>query len=278
MFGKSILILVPHPDDEVVACAAALGRAQAEGANIMALYLTHGCIARDTLWPWQRKHYETGVTKRRAEAENAARFLGITSVGWSRRPARHLWRELMAVFDEIGVAIAANNIDQLWVPAFEGGNPDHDALNAVGSLFKNRISVLEFAEYNFAGGDAHSQEFPIANGSEQILNLAPNEQKKKRDALALYASEKRNLNYVKTTRECFRPLASYSYSLPPHPGTLWYQRYQWVPFRHPRVDFTAPVEVLIAITTFLNAKASDLPEPATAQDQERREAGRGSGG
>ena len=42
MFGQRILILVPHPDDEVVAGCAAIGRAQAAGAKIFALYLTHG--------------------------------------------------------------------------------------------------------------------------------------------------------------------------------------------------------------------------------------------
>jgi LmbE family N-acetylglucosaminyl deacetylase len=278
MFGRKILILVPHPDDEVVACAATMGRAQAEGAAISALYLTHGCIAAEILWPWQRKYYEKYVARRRAEAEEAAQFLGIAPVGWSTRPARHLWRELSAVYDEISKVIAVRGIDQLWVPAYEGGNADHDGLNAIGSLFKNEVSVLEFAEYNFSNGATHSQMFPSAKGSEQILVLTPAEQKKKRVALALYASEKSNLNYVKTERECFRPLAAYDYSSRPHPGTLWYERFQWVPFRHPRVDFTKAEEVSRAIAAFLNAKASAPPAPATPVIPARKEASRGSGG
>ncbi len=251
MFGNHILILVPHPDDEAVACAAAIGRAQAGGAEIFALYLTHGCIARETLWRWQRKHYESFVDRRRAEAEKTAKFLNITPVGWASRPARHVARELPEVYAEICAAIAQNGIDQLWVPAYEGGNPDHDALNAAGSLFRNKLSVLEFAEYNFSGGKTHSQEFPVSNGTEQPLTLSLVEQQKKRMALAIYESEKQNLGYVKTARECYRPLADYDYSRPPHPGVLWYARFQWVPFRHPRVDFTKPEEVSQKLGAFL---------------------------
>lgn len=260
-FGQRILILVPHPDDEVVGFCAALGRAQAQGAEGFALYLTHGCIARETLWPWQRKHYERNIARRHAEAENVARFLGITPVGWSDRPARHLWRKLPEVLEEVHEAIAAHNIDQVWLPAYEGGNADHDGLNAVGQVLGSKIpqthgdslplSVLEFAEYNFHGHRTCAQTFPHPNGTEHTLLLTPEEQAKKREALRLYASERQNLNYVGTTRECFRPLGSYDYSQPPHEGTLWYTRFHWVPFRHPRVDFTTPQDVSEAIFRFL---------------------------
>jgi LmbE family N-acetylglucosaminyl deacetylase len=251
MHGKRILILVPHPDDEVVACAAAIGREQAEGAEIFALYLTHGCIARETMWRWERKNYEAHVARRRAEGEKAAAFLKITPLGWSLRPARHLWRALPDVCEEVKAAIAQHRIDQLWVPAYEGGNADHDALHAVGSLWAGKMSVLEFAEYNFSGGKAHSQEFPHPNGTERIIALTLEEKRRKQQALKIYVSETNNLNYVKADRECWRPLAPADYANPPHKGVLWYARFQWVPFRHPRVDFTQPEEVSHAIQNFL---------------------------
>jgi hypothetical protein len=52
-------------------------------------------------------------------------------------------------------------------------------------------------------------------------------------------------------RKQFRPLAAYDYSKPPHEGKLWYERFQWVPLRHPRVDYTSCDEVSGAITDFL---------------------------
>ena len=320
-FGSRILILVAHPDDEIVGFAAAVLRAKSQGAEVFTLYCTDGCIAAQTLWPWQRRHHAAAVATRRAEAERAAALLGLVPVGWSSRPARHLWQALPEVAAEVRAAIVAHRIDQVWVPAYEGGNADHDGLNAIGryllgeeekSLRSNTeqrpsplagevrwggapqsetaglsseplhqaspphpqplprgegsrcgVSVLEFAEYNFHQGRACAQAFPFPNGTEQTLFLTPEEQAMKRQALALYASEHGNLGYVGTQRECLRPLAAYDYSRPPHEGTLWYARFQWVPFRHPRVDFTRSAEVSAAITAFLSATTTAPPALAT---------------
>jgi LmbE family N-acetylglucosaminyl deacetylase len=251
MFGKRILILVAHPDDEVVACAASIARARASGATISALYLTHGCLAQDVLWPWQRKNYDQIVSLRYSEGDNAAKFLGIQPVGWSKRPARHLWREIKAVYEEVDAAVLQYRPDQIWVPAYEGGNPDHDALNAVGSKFTKRLSVLEFSEYNFFSGKVSSNHFISSDEPVRIITLDNDERKTKKAALAIYASERSNLSSLKCKQESYRPLATYDYAHPPHQGTLWYERFQWVPFRHPRVDFTQSAEVSEAITRFL---------------------------
>ena len=150
-FGRRILIFVPHPDDEVVACAAAIGRAKAQGAEISALYLTDGCLSRDTLWPWRRASHEKYVARRRKEGEGAAEKLGVMPIGWMTRSTRRLWRELPEVHAEMRAAVTACAPDQIWIPAYEGGNPDHDGLNALGQMFKREVNVLEFAEYNFFG-------------------------------------------------------------------------------------------------------------------------------
>ena len=251
MFGKRILILVAHPDDEVVACAASIGRAKAQGAAVSALYLTNGCIPQNELWAWQRKFYQAHVAKRSAEAESAATFLGIQPVGFAPRPARHLWRELPQVFQEVEAAVSHYRPDQLWVPAYEGGNPDHDALNAVGFRFKSRLSVLEFAEYNFIGGKARSQTFISSDETMRLFTLTPDERAAKHAALGTYTSEKGNLAELGLDQETYRPLANYDYAQPPHQGMVWYARFQWVPFRHPRVDRTQPAQVSDAITNFL---------------------------
>ena len=222
-FGKSILFLCPHPDDEVVAAFAAVGRAKAQGSKVAVLFLTHGCLDAQTVWPWSRAGHAAIVARRRAEAER-----------------------------EVRAAIAAHAIDQVWTPAYEGGNPDHDGANAIASrLAAEGMNVLEFAEYSLAGGKARSHRFPLLNGAEEVLPLTAAERTAKRHALALYASEKANLDYVGTEREVLRPLAAYDYARPPHEGKLFYARFQWVPFRHPRVDFTQPVEVTQAISNYL---------------------------
>lgn len=255
MFGKRILVLAAHPDDEVVACGASIGRARERGATVSTLYLTNGCLSRDTLWPWQRKNYDRLVATRRAEAEAAALLLGVLPVGWSDRPARFLWKELPKVYEEVLAAFSQYHPDQVWVPAYEGGNPDHDALNAIGLKLKSRASVLEFAAYNFFEGKPRSQRFIYSDETVHVVSLLPEEKITKKKALNLYASEAGNLSAIKAEQESYRPLTSYEYHIPPHQGTLWYTRFQWVPFRHPRVDFTSPQQVSKAIIDFLDTSA-----------------------
>jgi LmbE family N-acetylglucosaminyl deacetylase len=235
-----------------VGFCAAIGRARAAGAKVSVLFLTHGCVDRASMWPWARGRYGEVVAQRRAEAERACAALGVGIAGWAERPARHLWRELAVGEAEVRRALAAVGADQIWTPAFEGGNPDHDGANAIASrLAADGVDVLEFAEYNFVGGRAQLHRFPQLTGAEEVLELTEPERAMKRRALRIYASEQGNLGYVATEREVFRPLAPYIYGEPPHEGRLWFARFQWVPFRHPQVDFTDPRDVYAAIAAYL---------------------------
>ena len=270
-FGESILFLCPHPDDEVVAACAAIRRARAAGSKVTVLFLTHGCLDAETMWPWARDRYGAAVARRRAEAERVAAELGLAIAGWSGLAARHLWRHLPAAERDIRAAVAAHGVDQIWTPAYEGGNPDHDGANAIASrLSAEGMSVLEFAEYNLDGGKARSHRFPQPNGAEVVLDLTGAERAAKRHVLALYASEKGNLGYVSVEREVCRPLAAYDYGRPPHAGKLWYARFQWVPFRHPGVDFTQPAEVTRAISAYLGLGTAVKPALTTIADPPSR--------
>ncbi|GAB6053263.1 hypothetical protein JCM17960_20830 [Magnetospira thiophila] len=248
---EHILILAPHPDDEVVMCATAIGRARETGATLSVFYLTTGVPARQQLWPWERRHHADRVTRRRDEARRAAKMLGLFIAGESAVPTRGLRHNLMQARVRLARLIDEQQVTQLWVPAFEGGHQDHDAANCLAATFTQQVSVLEFAAYNFVGGQAHSQEFPDPRGGEEVLLLSDAERAVKQQLLSLYASEEGNLGYVRLARESRRPLAAYDYAQPPHPGTLWYARYQWVPFPHPRIDATPPAKVYRDLAIFL---------------------------
>jgi hypothetical protein len=144
-------------------------------------------------------------------------------------------------------AIAEHAIDTIWAPAWEGAHQDHDVANFLAAGFAARLPVREFAEYNRAGGRVRSQRFPAENGSEEVIVLDPAERRLKRELLALYHSERGNLRHIGTEVESLRPLARYDYARPPHAGRLFYQRFQWVPFRHPRIDFDRPEAVCAAL-------------------------------
>lgn len=253
MFGRRILILIPHPDDEVVGCCAAIGRALQQGAQVLGAYLTTGVPSAGVLWPWQRGSHAARVQRRRKEAQRAAEQLRMEPLFFSEIPTRELKSHIAATQDSIRQQITKHAIELLWAPAYEGGHQDHDVANFIASTLRGEISVWEFSEYNFAGGKVRSQEFVSAKGAEQRIVLTPEEQAFKRRALALYESERGNLSYVRTEQEVFRPLAGYSYSRPPHSGRLFYQRFQWVPY-HPRVDYTRPEAVCRALVEFRSAQ------------------------
>jgi N-acetylglucosamine malate deacetylase 1 len=271
---RRILVLAPHPDDEVVGACAAIARARAAGDRILCLYLTTGVPARDVLWPWERKRHPGKVIRRTDEARLAAKLLDIGFIAvapWATRTLKGHWDSARALIAE---TVKAEKIDSLWVPAFEGAHQDHDVANALASTFLERLEVSEFAEYNFAGGRVRAHEFVDSNGTETVLELTPDEQQLKRRALALYASEQPNLRHIGVEREAFRPMPRHDYSLPPHAGRLFWQRFQWVPFRHPRIDFEKPETVRRAITDRASASAA----PASSDRHGHRSTPPPSGG
>ncbi len=249
MFGRRILLLVPHPDDEVVGCCAAIGRARAGGAAVFALYLTTGVPDPAALWRWDRAAHPERVQRRRLEALRVAERLGIRPVAFLDTPTRRLKDELAPALAAARAAVAEHDVDMVWAPAWEGGHQDHDSANFLASRLGDLAPVWEFAEYNRAGGTINAQSFPDG-GEGLMLSLSPDEVALKREALAMYPSETGNLGYVGTARERFRPLPAHDYARPPHAGRTFYQRFQWVPFRHPRVDFTTPEEVCAALQAF----------------------------
>jgi len=250
MFGQRILLLSPHPDDETVGAAAAIARAKARGAAVAVAFLTNGVPAAAAFWPWQRAGVPERVARRWAECEAAARRLGFDVALRQDIPTRTLTSALKQTHALVAAALARLDADMLWAPAYEGAHQDHDAANCLAGAFAARVPVWEFAEYSNAGGRVLSQEFFAPNGSETMLDLSDAETAQKRAALALYASERGNLKHVGARREAFRPLAPYDYARPPHPGTLFYQRFQWVWPRHPRVDYARPEQISAALAAF----------------------------
>jgi LmbE family N-acetylglucosaminyl deacetylase len=247
MDPQRVLILAPHPDDEIVACGIAASRARSAGVHVFSLFLTTGVPPREMLWPWQRSGYTAWVKRRQDEALKAAALSGIEPVGFLETPSRCLRHRLDDAAVEIGRAIASSRAEALWVPAFEGAHQDHDTANALAAAFRNRLPVIEFAAYNFAGGTVQPNRFPGPSGRETIIALTAEEAARKQAMLACYRSERANLAHIRVTQESCRPLPAHDYSAPPHAGTLFRERFHWVPFRHPRVDFDPSAAIYDAL-------------------------------
>lgn len=250
MNGRRVLLLIPHPDDEVVGCALAIRRENATGTRFFGLYLTTGIPERSRLWPWRRGWYPAYVARRRTEALRAALRLEITPLEFLDWPARSLKDHLSEATERIAAAVAQGGITEIWAPAWEGGHQDHDTANFLAAQFAPTIPVREFAEYNFAGGQLRSGQFISPAGSEDSTLLNEADSRWKRTLLGIYRSERGNLAHIEPTMESLRPLPAHDYGKPAHDGTLFYQRFQWIPFRHPRVDFERPERVCRILTDY----------------------------
>lgn len=260
--ARRILILAPHPDDEVVACGIAARRARAEGAEIFVLFLTTGVPPREALWRWQRAGYEARVSRRRDEALEAATMLGVQPAGSLDIPSRRLLAHLDEAATAVDRALAETRASELWVTAFEGAHQDHDAANAIAAVFRGRLPVWEFAAYNLAGARVRSNRFLDARGGVIELRLDRGEAALKRQALAVYASERGNLGHIRVDEEAYRPLPQHDYAAPPHAGTLFRERFQWVPLRHPRIDFTPSSEIYPVLGRWSAAQRLDIAPAA----------------
>jgi LmbE family N-acetylglucosaminyl deacetylase len=256
-----ILLLIPHPDDEIVACAASLLRARAAGALCFGLYLTTGVPPHDTLWIWQRPGYAARIARRRAEAEAAAARLGLVPAGFLDWPARTLKSAIGPALAAIDAALARHAITDIWAPAWEGGHQDHDVANFLAAHYAARCRVTEFAAYHFHGGRVACGRFPRPNGREVTLRLEPGERQAKRALLRLYRSERGNLAHIVTEQEQRRPLVLYDYAAPPHAGTLFRERFHWLPFRHPRID-AEPTAAVLACLMSAQQELAGLGEPS----------------
>jgi LmbE family N-acetylglucosaminyl deacetylase len=259
---RRILILAPHPDDEIVACGIAARRAMAEGAQIFVQYLTTGVPPRELMWSWQRDGYDTRVARRRDEALAAVMLLRLRALGFLDIPSRRLIAHLDEAARALDQVLGETQATELWVTAFEGAHQDHDAANVLAAAMRDRLPVWEFAAYNFAGGRVWSNRFADARGGVVELHLSGDEAALKRRALALYSSERGNLAHIRIDKEAYRPLPRYDYSARPHAGRLFRERFHWVPFRHPRIDFTPSAEVYGALGKWRAAVGLDMSTAA----------------
>ena len=114
----SLLLLLAHHDDEVF-CAGRLERARRQGQRIRLLWATAGGFAP--------------ASRRQREGVEVARLLGLAadehvSLGLPDQGATDHLAEIAAALRGM-----MQGVTGVCVPAFEGGHPDHDAVNLVAA-------------------------------------------------------------------------------------------------------------------------------------------------
>jgi len=139
--GASVLVLAPHPDDEVFGCGGAIMRHVADGHAVQVVILSDGAYSADTE---QQSSY---TNLRRSETIHAAAVLGYGKPEFWALPDRGIeYGEFLV--QRIEQAIEETQADRIYAPSIYEMHPDHRALGmAALEAVRRNTGNLKLAMY-----------------------------------------------------------------------------------------------------------------------------------
>ena len=116
-----VLVLAPHPDDEVLGCGGALCQHTAAGDRVVVVFLTSGELGL--------KHLprEEAWRVREREARSAAKLLGLTSVEFLRGPDWGLADAKTKIARQLRAVLQREAPELIYLPHPGDWHPDHQA-------------------------------------------------------------------------------------------------------------------------------------------------------
>jgi N-acetylglucosamine malate deacetylase 1 len=131
-FGKSMLVVAPHQDDETIGCGGALALQVRSGATAAVVILQDGAdefeeaeISRQAL-----------MEKRNEESRRAAAVIGLSVPVFRNHPAL---ADDAAQVDEMVDLLVESKTDAVFVPFLLDGHPDHRTANYILAAALQRI-------------------------------------------------------------------------------------------------------------------------------------------
>jgi N-acetylglucosamine malate deacetylase 2 len=224
------LVLVAHPDDEVIAFAAVMQKMK----RCVVVFTTDGAPHDEFFWK-QYGSREAYAEVRRQEARKALSLVGadpffLSDVVPGGIADQQLFRRLPAAAGALERLLAEFAPDCLLTLAYEGGHPDHDSACFLACVLGRRagIPVWEGPLYHRnADGSGAIQTFPQRTGNEVELLVQEEPLLKKIEMFHTYKSQKLVLDAFHPDRETLRPITDYDFTRPPLPWKLNYEYWQW---------------------------------------------------
>ncbi len=176
--ATQVLVLAPHPDDEVFGCGGAIMRHVEQGVPVHVIVLSDGAFGVD-------EDKATDYTQQRQnESIDAANVLGYgVPVFWQYRDREICYGEKLV--QEILTAISETQANLIYAPSVFEMHPDHRALGIATVEAVRRIgSAIRLALY----------EVGIPLRPNQLLNIS-NLAKRKQKAMACFVSQNEKQRY-----------------------------------------------------------------------------------
>ena len=224
------VMLVAHPDDEVIAFGALMQRMK----KAVVVFATDGA-PRDRYFWNEYGSRDAYAQVRQQEARQALSIVRgqpifLSELVNSGIVDQELFRclpEAVKAFEEV---VSQVEPDCLLTLAYEGGHPDHDACCfislQVGRL--RNVPVWESPLYHrHSDGSSAVQNFPQRTAGEVEVQVAGEELRKKLEMFHTYKSQKLTLDLFRPEVEQFRPIADYDFTRRPFPWKLNYEHWQW---------------------------------------------------
>jgi LmbE family N-acetylglucosaminyl deacetylase len=221
---KNILVLSPHPDDELIGLGFTLLKQHEQGNTITVIYTSNGAPQVPEWYPVGGcNNPEEYLEKRKIEAARALEdVLGIPAHDNYFLPFADydLSFCLPALENALKEIFSITNWSEVYVPAFEGGHPDHDATHLAAvkayKLLGAPFYLYEYAEYGLDNeGKPVFNTFTDGKPDTAIsINLSTIEQYIKEGALLMHETQNDDWmkNYLRLFRkEQIRPMQAQDY-------------------------------------------------------------------
>ncbi|MFL6233298.1 MAG: PIG-L deacetylase family protein [Thermoanaerobaculia bacterium] len=223
-----VLVVVAHPDDEVVGAGALISRL----ADVWILHATDGA-PRDPRFMARgfegiREEY---ARARRRELEDALALVGIgpDRLLGLRIADQEAVFEIPRMIEGIARAVREIRPGTVLTLAYEGGHPDHDAVALAVWQAVEGIEILEMPLYHAEPGtEAMAANEFLPGPPETRLTLTDGERELKRRMIEAFATQAETLRpFLPPRDERFRPAPPCDFTRPPHEGRLQYEIWEF---------------------------------------------------